>query len=136
MIQNYRRTSPDQKKVLIVEDEIALLHLLAEQLNKQGLFVFEAKNGLEGLRTALETKPDLILLDLAMPEMNGIEMLKKLRQDPWGKGAKVLVLSNFSDNDKIAEVLEQGSFEYILKSDWNLERLLTKVNQVLEKKYD
>ena len=125
-----------KKKILIVEDEIPLLQLLADQLNRQGLIVFEAKNGVEGLKTALEAKPDLILLDIAMPEMDGIDMLKKLRDDVWGKNARVLILSNFSDSDKIAAALGEGGFEYLIKSDWSLERLLIKIKETLEKKYD
>lgn len=73
------------KKILIVEDEESLLKTLGEKFTLEGFEVVKAQNGVEGLRVALQEHPDLILLDIVMPVMGGMEMLGKLRQDDWGK---------------------------------------------------
>ena len=92
----------------------------------------EAKNGEEGLKVALREHPDLILLDIVMPKMDGMTMLRKLREDLWGKTAKVIILTNLSDNEKVAEALEQKSHEYLVKSDWRIEDVVAKVREQLE----
>ena len=69
---------------------------------------------------AMQHHPDLILLDIIMPVMDGMTMLKKLRADEWGKKAEVIILTNLGDNEKVAEAMSQGSFDYLVKSDWNI----------------
>ena len=78
------------KKVLVVEDERTLRDALVKKLSKEEFTVLSAKDGKEGLDTALAEHPDLILLDILMPKMNGIEVLQKLREDEWGAKAKVI----------------------------------------------
>lgn len=120
-----------KKKVLIVEDEMYLRIPLAEQLKSTGLQVFGAKDGVEGLETALREHPDLILLDVMMPRMNGTEMLQKLREDTWGKGALVIILTNSVERDFVKNILGAGAPEYLVKSDWDLSDLVKKVKHVL-----
>src|SRR3990167_10306088 len=92
------------KKVLIVEDEAPLRNAVTDILTFEGFTVFQGKNGQEGLDIALKEHPDLILLDLMMPVMDGLTMLGKLRQDPdWGKDASVILLTNINDPQKIAQ---------------------------------
>ena len=81
------------------------------------------------LAIALKEQPDVILLDIIMPKMDGITMLKKLREDAWGKEAKVILLTNLSSNEKLAEVTAQGSHEYLVKTDWKIEDVVTKVRE-------
>lgn len=126
----------ENKKILlveIVEDEESLLNVLSEKFNSEGFRVLKAKNGEEGLKMALADHPDLILLDLLMPVMNGITMLKQLRLDPWGKNAKVIILTNLSDRAKVAEAGELESHEYLIKSDWKLDDVVAKVRERLKK---
>lgn len=118
--------------ILIVEDELALSKVLQDKLIQEGFSVTSKKNGQEGLETALEKHPDLILLDIIMPVMDGITMLKKLREDEWGKNAKVMMLTNLSDNEKVAEAIEQGTYDYLVKSDWKLEDVVSEVKKRLE----
>ena len=122
----------NKKTILVVEDEISLLNALCDKLTRENFAVLEAKNGEEGLEVALREHPDLILLDIIMPVMDGITMLKKLREDAWGKNAKVIILTNLSDNEKVAEAMRQETFEYLVKSDWKIEDVVAKVRERLE----
>lgn len=125
---------PDtQKTILIVEDEASMLAALRDKFSREGFVILEAKNGQEGLNGALTNHPDLILLDIIMPIMDGMTMLDKLRQDPWGKSVPVILLTNLSEADKVAASLRQGVYDYLVKSDWKLEDIVKKVKTKLEK---
>jgi len=119
-------------KILIVEDEKILRDILANKFKEEGLLVSVATDGEEGLKAALLEHPDLILLDIIMPVMDGITMLKKLREDSWGKGAKVMILTNLSDSEKVSQAMEQGSYDYLIKIDWQMEELVQKVKEVIQ----
>jgi NarL family two-component system response regulator LiaR len=95
------------------------------------LVVYEAENGKEGLDMSLELHPRLILLDLIMPEMNGMDMLKQLRQDEWGKTASVVLLTNLGDRESIENAKKFGVEEYLVKSDWSLDEIALKVKELL-----
>ncbi len=117
--------------VLIVEDEQDIRQTLVDRFIREGFKVFEAKDGVQGLRLALKERPDLILLDIVMPKMDGIAMTKKLRQHAWGKKAAVIMLTNLSDLKKVSEALESGGYDYLVKSDWKIEDVVKKVKQKL-----
>jgi len=120
------------KKVLIVEDETPLRTAVADILAFEGFTVFQAKNGLEGLEASLKEHPDLILLDLMMPVMDGLTMLGKLRQDQeWGKGANVILLTNISDPEQVARVTDAGAYDFLVKSDWSIEDVVKKIKTKL-----
>jgi len=120
-----------EKTILIVDDERSLREAIVEKFSREGFKVVEAKNGEEGIKVAFSEKPDIILLDIIMPVMDGMSMLKKLREDAWGKDVKVIMLTNLSDTEKIAEAVAQGSFGYFVKADWKIEDLVTKVREQL-----
>ena len=116
------------KKILIVEDEAPLRNAVTDILTFEGFTVFQAKNGQEGLDLALKEHPDLILLDLMMPIMDGLTMLEKLRQDvEFGKTAAVILLTNINDPEKVAMATEAGSYDFLVKSDWNIEDVVKKI---------
>ena len=116
------------KKILIVEDEAPLRNAVADILSFEGFTVLQAKNGQEGLDLALKEHPDLILLDLMMPVMDGLTMLEKMRQDAeWGKNAAVILLTNLNDPEKIAQATSAGSYDFLVKSDWNIEDVVKKI---------
>ncbi|MEX1997090.1 MAG: response regulator [Candidatus Andersenbacteria bacterium] len=112
--------------VLIIEDELPLVRVLAEELRDHGFTVSTASNGREGLHIALTEHPDLILVDIVMPEMDGITMLKKLRKNSWGSKVPVIILTNISDAAKIDESFDSGVHDYIVKADWELEDIVRK----------
>jgi len=122
----------DRKKILIVEDDRSLLKILTEKFANEGYDISEAVNGEEGLEKALSLKPDLILLDILMPVMDGMTMLRELRKHEAGKNIPVMVLTNLSDPQKALEATEVQVFDYLVKSDWKLEDVVDKVQKKLE----
>ncbi len=118
-------------KILIVEDEKALLAVLSDKFRREGFMVYGAKDGLAGLNMACKVKPALVILDIVMPSMDGLTMLKKLREDKWGNAVPVLILSNLSDPEQINEATSRGAVEYLVKSNWGLEDVVQKVKQIL-----
>ena len=123
-------TKPN-KSVLLVDEDDAFRMPLSDRLKKEKITVLEAHDGEEGLRTAIEKKPNLILLDISMPRMDGLTMLKKLREDEWGASAQVVLLTNLSDNARIAASLEKNVFDYFVKTDWTIDELAKKVTEKL-----
>ena len=120
------------KKILIIEDELPMLKALSDKFSREGFSVLEAKNGEEGLEAALETKPDLIILDLFMPVMDGKAMMEKLRRDEWGKKVPIIILTNLNpDDETLNEILASGPAYYFIKSKWKLEDLTKKVKEEL-----
>jgi len=119
------------KKLLIVDDEDIVQKSLSSQFDRKIVKVLNAKNGAEGLKTALKEHPDLILLDLVMPKMDGMTMLEKLRKDRWGKNAKVIILTNLSDAERVAQAVEKGTYEYLVKVDWNVMDVVKKCKKYL-----
>lgn len=120
-----------KKKILVVDDEQDLRDAVRDALTSAGFEVVEAHNGEVGLQVALEQKPDLILLDLMMPEINGIGMLSRLRQDPWGKHATVVLLTALEDANSVAQAVEAGGNDYLIKPNIKLEDIVKKVRQHL-----
>ncbi|MDP3964232.1 MAG: response regulator [bacterium] len=119
-------------RILIVEDEESLRKALVTKLSAEGFRTLESANGEEGLRVALDQKPDLILLDILMPKMHGLEMLSQLRHNDWGANIPVIVLSNLNEASKVAEAAEGGVFDYIIKSDWRISDVVDKVRDRLK----
>lgn len=125
------------KKILIVEDEEIMLKALVEKFSAEGFEVVKAIDGEEGLKKALHEKPDIILLDILLPKMDGMAVLKKLREDAWGKYAKVILLTNVSDAETVAMGAEFGTgggevYEYLVKTDWTLDEVVQKVKNRLQ----
>ncbi len=126
----------EKKKILIVEDETPLREALSFKLKDEGFEVSEAVDGERGLEKAIAEHPDLILLDVLMPKMDGQEMVKELQKDSWGKDASVIFLTNVSDPNKVAQIGEDSRgvttvFDYLVKSDWKLEDVVKKVRDEL-----
>ncbi|MDP3964229.1 MAG: response regulator [bacterium] len=118
--------------VLIVEDEVPLRSAIVTKLKAEGFHTLEADNGVEGLRLAKEKHPQLILLDILMPKMHGLEMLSKLRLDEWGRGVPVIVLTNLNETTKVAEAAEGKVIDFMIKSDWKLSDVVDKVKKKLQ----
>ncbi len=114
-------------KILVVDDDEALLKIISDKLTAENFSVLQAKNGLEGLTTALKEHPDLVLLDIVMPEMDGLTMLKKLREDAWGKDVRVIITTNLADDKKTEEAMTQGVYDFLVKTEWSLDDLILKV---------
>ena len=121
--------------ILIVEDEETLVKILEEKLVIENFKVISASDGEEGLNLALDKHPDLILLDILMPKVDGLAMLKKLREDSWGAEVQVIILTNISDPAKVSEGMSvgpEGNYEYLIKSNWSLDQIVARIKQKLE----
>jgi len=121
----------NKKLILVIEDEEPIVRVLTKKLIQEGYEVISARNGQEGINTALKYKPDIILLDIVMPVLDGVSMLKILRDDPWGKNVEVIVLTNLTDAAKNAQALTEGVKDYLIKTDWNLAEVAEKIKQRL-----
>ena len=120
--------------ILIVEDEPSQLMVLQDEFTDQGFTVLTAQNGKDGLATALEKRPDVILLDMMMPSMDGEKMLAELRrQGDYGKRVPVIVLTNLIPDDerRMKNIRRNAVQHYLVKSSWPLEAIVDCVKRQL-----
>jgi DNA-binding response OmpR family regulator len=119
------------KKILIIEDEPSYVKLLESQL-KHRYEILEATDGKSGLALAKQEHPDLILLDIVLPLMDGMTVLSELRKDTYGKNTKVILLTNLEATDDIVyQVTDDLPVYYFIKSDVKLADLFKKIEAVL-----
>lgn len=104
-------------KVAIIEDDATIAQMYRIKFEAEGFEVETAENGKLGLALAEDMKPDVILLDLMMPEMTGEEMLKRLRKTTWGKKISVIILTNMGEQEAPASIKELDVKRFIVKAD-------------------
>lgn len=119
-------------KVAIVEDDLAIAQMYRMKFEAEGYEVETADNGKLGLALAEDMKPDIILLDLMMPEMSGDEMLKELRATDWGKDIKVIILTNMGEQEAPSIIRELGVKRFIVKADMTPRQVAEMVKKELE----
>jgi len=119
-------------KILFVEDERALQGIFKDLLEKEGYEVVGAYDGKTGLRLAKSEKPDLILLDLILPKLDGFEVLRELKKDPQLKDIPVIVLTHLEGVEDVQRAIELGAKTYLVKANYSLEEVVTKVKKSLE----
>jgi len=105
------------QKIAIIEDDQAIAQMYRIKFETEGYEVETASNGRLGLELAEKLRPDIILLDLMMPEMNGDEMLEKLRKTTWGKTTKVIILTNMGEQEAPDSVKHQDVRRFIVKAE-------------------
>lgn len=103
------------KKILVIDDEPMVIRMVESALTMRGFVVTSAPNGYEGLIAARSQKPDLILLDVVMPDIDGHEVAKRLRKDERTAGIPVIHLSAVGDYDEQLQAMKDGSMDYITK---------------------
>lgn len=118
-------------KIAIVEDDQVISQMYRIKFESENYDVETADNGILGLELIKSMNPDIVLLDLMMPEMNGDEMLKKLRSEKWGKNVRVIILTNVGEQEIPREVKELGVSAVILKADMTPSQVVTLVKKVL-----
>jgi two-component system, OmpR family, KDP operon response regulator KdpE len=116
-----------KSKILIVDDEPQILKMLNILLNVEGFDVVESSNGKQAIRMAMSTKPDLILLDIDLPDMNGMEIIPTLRE--WSH-VPIIVLSAHSSDNEVAAALNIGANDYIIKP-FNVDVMMARINAAL-----
>lgn len=120
------------KKILFVEDEESLQKVVKDTLEKKGYSVFSAMDGKKGIALALSEKPDLILLDLILPQKDGFEVLEALKQNSDTAAIPVIVLTNLEGSADIERALSLGARTYLVKSNYSLDDVLLRVRNVFE----
>ena len=118
-------------RILIVEDDEPLAEVLSERFDNEGFEVLTANDGVKGLMLALDKQPDVILLDIVMPKLDGLTMLKNLRTYERGKDIRVVVMTNLSDSKEVHEALANGAHDFLVKSDWAMADLVESVRKQL-----
>jgi CheY-like chemotaxis protein len=127
----------DKKVILIVEDEAMVRDALNDLLVSEGFSILEAKNGEEGLKMALSDHPDLILIDVQLPKIDGLTMLRKIRENEQGKHIKFIIITNGDGVEgverarDIAGVPKDEPFEYFIKVNLSIEEVFKKIKDIL-----
>lgn len=120
------------KRILFIEDEAALQKTFGDILKSEGFEVISALDGETGLNLAKKEKPDLVLLDLILPKIHGLDVLREMKQNENTKNIPVIVLTNVESIEEIDKALELGATTYLVKSDYSLEDVIAKVKKTLE----
>lgn len=121
----------DTKTILLVEDDEFLAELYATKLNLEGFEVLLASDGEKGLKMIKESKPDLVLLDIILPKMDGFEVLANAKQDPEASKIPVILLTNLSQKDEVKKGLELGAKDYLIKAHFMPSEVVKKIKQTI-----
>lgn len=125
--------SPPKKRILIIEDEKYLRELYAEILEEEGYSVEQAADGEEGLQALVKGGFDLVLLDIVLPKIDGMTILKRLKTDtlPQKPNGPVIVLSNLGQDTIVADAVDLGVRGYMVKSDYTPDQIVKEVKEYL-----
>jgi len=120
------------KKILFIEDESALQKSMGDSLRREGWQVLSALNGEIGLRQAKTERPDLILLDLILPKMDGFEVFQGLKKNKETADIPVIVLTNLEQMEDVEKALELGAKTYLVKANYTLSEVVSKIKDILK----
>ncbi len=120
------------KKILIVEDDKFLRELVARKLSSEGFEVLEAVDGEEGIKKIKEGKPDLVLLDLILPGIDGFEVLSKIKEDQELSSIPVIVLSNLGQREEVERGMKLGATDYLIKAHFTPGEIIEKIKNSLK----
>ncbi len=122
-----------KKIVLLIEDELALQEAVKMKLEKKGIEVWAAETGEKGLSFLKEKKPDLVWLDILLPGINGLEVLRRIRENEKTKDLPVIVVSVSSGQEKIKQAFSMNIIDYLVKSEYTIDDIIRKVKHILDK---
>lgn len=120
------------KKILVIEDDRFLRELIARKLSDDGFVIIEATDGEEGIKKVKEEKPDLILLDLILPSIDGFEVLSQIKKDENLKSIPVIILSNLGQREEVEKGLKMGAVDYLIKAHFTLGEIIEKMKNILK----
>lgn len=120
-------------KILVIEDDKFLRKVIEKKLLGEGHKIVEALDGESGVQAAQEQNPDLILLDLVLPEMDGFETLKRIKKDKKTFKIPVIILSNLGEKENINKGLKLGAVDYLIKAKLDPGQIMARVQVVLER---
>lgn len=121
------------KKVLIVEDEQIILDLLQKKLIREGYETLVAKDGDEGLRVMRQNRPDIVLLDIIMPKVGGLEVMAEMQKDPELKKIPIIVISNSGQPVEIDKAQALGARDWLVKAEFNPQEVIEKIEKQIGK---
>ncbi len=121
-------------KILLVEDDKMLADMYITKFSKEGLKVIRAEDGAQGLEMAKKEKPDLVLLDIIMPKLDGFAVLKELKSDPTMGTTHVLLLTNLGQTEDVEKGKQLGADDYFIKANHTPAEIVEKVKYLLTKK--
>ena len=131
MTENKNETQEVLASLLIVEDDEFVADAYARKLRREGFAVSLAKDGEEALRVMREHLPNLVLLDIMIPLKDGFQVLSEMRRDETLKKARVVVMSNLSQEKDISRAKELGALEYIVKSNVSLSEMASRIRKIV-----
>jgi len=120
------------KTILIIEDDKFLRELITKKLLKEGYETSGAVDGEEGIKKVKEEKPDLVLLDLILPGIDGFEVLSKMKDDPGLSLIPVIILSNLGQKDDVERGLKLGAIDYLIKAHFTPGEIIEKIKTALK----
>ena len=120
-----------EKKILIIEDDKFLRELIAQKVLKEGYLVTEAVDGEDGAKKAKEEVPNLILLDLILPGIDGFEVLTKVKEDPVTAQIPVIIFSNLGQKDDVEKGLKLGAVDYLIKAHFTPGEIIEKIKKII-----
>lgn len=120
------------KKILIIEDDKFLRELIVQKIIKEGYDIDEAIDGEDGIKKVKELKPDLVLLDLILPGIDGFEVLARMKEDVSVSQIPVIILSNLGQKDDVEKGLKLGAVDYLIKAHFTPGEIINKIKAVLE----
>ncbi len=123
----------DKCKILIIEDETALLYALKAELSQNNFEVLTAVDGEKGLEAIEQEKPNVVILDLLLPGIDGFEILRRTKKNPATKNIPIIVITNLGDKESFEKGKKLGADDYLVKTDYSLEEVIKKLNNLIEK---
>lgn len=120
-----------KQTIMIVEDDSFVMDIYKTKLSQEGFSVIEAENGVEALKKLKNEKPDILLLDIVMPYMDGLEVLKKIKENEDTKNIPVVLLTNLSQKEEVDKGMELGAMDYLIKSHFTPSEVLEKIKSCL-----
>ncbi|HAV11147.1 MAG TPA: response regulator [Candidatus Moranbacteria bacterium] len=121
------------KKIMLVEDDVFIRDIYETKLRQEKFEIVMAENGLDALKKLETFLPDLILLDIVMPYMDGMDFLKEFKKDEKWKDIPIIMLSNLSDKERVMDANTLGVNDYLIKSHFTPSEVVAKINALLER---
>jgi len=120
------------KKILIIEDDKFLRDLISRKIMMEGYEALEAADGESGVEIAVKEKPDLVLLDLILPGINGFQALEKIKNNQVSSKVPVIILSNLAQKEDIEKGMKMGAVDYLIKAKFTPNEIVGKIRSILE----
>lgn len=123
----------EKKKIMLVEDDVFIRDIYETKLTQENFNVVMAENGIDALKKLEDFFPDMILLDIVMPYMDGMDFLREIKKNDKHKDIPIIMLSNLSEKERVTEAMELGISDYLIKSHFTPSEVVEKINSLLQK---